>query len=325
MIHPLRSTDKTLKSQKTGLNKIVIEIAIKLFENDINELIPDIGGSPKHLYPIIGELSSKYGIRAETLLSETVKEGLLEREVYDKYVSCPKCGGFHFMLKFLCPSCGSTNVERLTLFSHVPCGYIGVLEEAREGGKYVCPRCKKPLGVMGKDWIKIGSTFRCKDCGASFHVPGTKFKCIDCGGEFSYNEVVYKKIYKYIVNVQKVKEMYNEYLLSRIEKYLVKNGYKVRRNENIKGLSGIPHAVPLFAEKNSSNSIAVHTVIAEGGEEASAKILGIYGVALDTPYVQHLILGVKIMASPEGNIQNVKLIKGNNADEILQKLTEYVG
>lgn len=325
MIYPLRSTNnKSFKNQKTKLDEIINEIVIQLFENDITELSPDIAGASRYSYPIVGELSSKYNIRVETLLNEMVKRDFLKREVYDKFINCPKCGGFRFMVKFLCPSCGSINVERITLFSHISCGYIGILEEAREDGKYVCPRCKKPLGVMGKDWIKIGSTFRCKDCGASFHVPGTRFNCIDCGGEFNYNEVVYKNIYRYVVNVPKAKEIYNQYLLGLVEKYLVKIGYKVKRNASIKGLSGIPHVIPILAKKNSSKTIAIHTLLTEEDEELSAKILGIYGIALDTPEILHLILGVKIIISLEGKLQNVKLIKGNNADELLQKLSEYV-
>ncbi|QOJ79557.1 hypothetical protein IG193_03615 [Infirmifilum lucidum] len=304
-----------LKSLANALQELVVS----LFEEGVSEILVNPGEDDPY-----SKIAGRYGISREALLEEAVKRGFLKPVVADRLVFCPKCGNTSFKARYACPSCGSRDVEKNTLFSHVMCGYIGVLESAPKDarGNTLCPKCSRPLGTQDKDWVKIGVTYRCKGCGLTFSVPSTLLECTSCGNVFDHREATYKEIYRYSVDRSILANAYGQVLSKRVAEAIASKGYKVHFNAEIITLSGLKKKVPMLAEKGSEKFV-VETVFPREDDAVKAReeVLNAYGRTLDSNE-KHLIVAVKAPAELSRKPEHVETIRGDSLEDAIRKLRE---
>ncbi len=315
-IGALRSDEAVyLKSIANALQELVVY----LFETETSEILVNPGGDDPCF-----KIAGKYGISKEALLEEAVKRGFLKPSVADRLVFCPKCSGTSFKARYACPSCGSREVEKNTLFSHVVCGYIGVLESAQKDarGNTLCPKCSQPLGTQDKDWIKIGVTYRCRSCGLTFSVPSTLLECTSCGNVFDHREATYREVYKYLVDRSALASAYGQVLSKRVAEAIASRGYKVTFNAEVTTLSGLKKKVPMLAEKGSERFV-VEAIFPRDGDAAKAReeILSAYGRTLDTDE-KHVIVAVKTPTEISRKPEHVETIEGDSIEDVVRKLKE---
>lgn len=303
-----------------ALSGALQELAVNLYENNISEILIGGGEDP------ISAIARKYGLAPDDLLDEAVKRGLLKPLVADRLVFCPKCGNTSFKARYTCPSCGSSDATKITLFSHVSCGYIGILEDAPRDRKsgIVCPKCSKPLGAQGRDWIIIGITYKCRSCGLTFNIPATKLECLSCNNVFDHRDALYKEVFKYSVDADALANIYAQVLAKRIAGVFSEKGYTVQSNVEVQSLSGIRRRVPMLAEKGS-RKVVVYTVFPRGGDVAQARedVLSAYGKALDSGE-ENLVIAVKTPADLSRKPSNTEVIEGKGIEDVTKKLREWL-
>lgn len=171
---------KDMKNIKELLNKVA----------DAGVLMPDIKVSLELQYPGIGA--------ADTVkLDELVNLGLLRKKVFDRTISCPKCGSVSIFTRYACPSCSSINIEKSRLIQHVDCGYTDseVKFSKRESSVLICPKCGKEIDERR---LRIyASFFECGVCHSRTSTPSIVHKCHKCDNIFKPDEAVLKPLYSY--------------------------------------------------------------------------------------------------------------------------------
>ena len=126
-------------------------------------LNPDVKISPSHTphgyeYPEVRKFQLKNPVEVLEALAEA---GILKRTFYDQVLSCPKCGSSAFQVRYLCPFCGSPNVERGQVIEHYACGHVDFEENFYSlGGELKCPLCGEKLNLIGVDYRRVGKAYK---------------------------------------------------------------------------------------------------------------------------------------------------------------------
>ena len=278
--------------EKRGLKlepveRAAYELILHVIDGGIEALEPKISAKLGVFYKEALRAASSANLREQEVLDWLASNGYAKREVYSRYVKCPKCGSFRMLGQLYCPSCGSKDVERITLASHIPCGYIGTLEDMKKNDEYVCPKCGKELGEEGKDWLRLGSIYRCMSCGETFDSPAPGYKCQDCGLEFTYRELLYEPVYRYVFNLDELKAKAKDVVLALIADKLTRAGVAVELRAKVPGVSGLTHEVALKASRAGKD---VFLEVISDSPTASSDMIAVYGKALDIGSPDYIIL-----------------------------------
>jgi len=170
------------------------------------------------------------------------------------------------------------------VLEHFPCGHVGLEKDFEAGGKYLCPKCKKELLVIGTDYRSPGVLHKCRNCGELFDEPNERQHCLSCGEYFPKGEVTEIDVYSYELNEAKRDWLTIELRPKReIEEYLRREGYDVQSSARVKGASGVEHEIDLFAVKKAGlfeHKIAVGIGFAEG-EVGPEEVLKLFAKAYD--------------------------------------------
>lgn len=220
----------------------------------------------KEINPLIAnevsypELSIYFGDEVDKALEIMLKDNIVRGYVVDRVLKCPECNTMSIRTRYLCPSCNSFNVERVSLLEHLVCGYIGSSRSFKKSGEQqVCPRCGRVLRTVGVDWRVIGTTFECYDCGYMFDEPKVGHICIPNGHIFDPTTSRYEPVYKYVIDEAVMRLVSEGHLINAtVAHVLEKLGYRVQVDGVIKGLSGVDHKFKVIGFKGDQ-VIAVDT------------------------------------------------------------------
>jgi len=307
--------------KSSSISGAIEDLLLYIIDNNITEIVPKFSFQLGFYYSEAMRTSAKFKVSEEELLDRLVKESYATKELYDKYVRCPVCKSYRLLVQFKCPHCGSTNVNKVTLVSHVPCGYIGVLEEMKTSNKKrVCSKCGKELGKKDKDWIRIGSLYKCNECGELFEMPSVQFKCVNCGKIFDYKDAEYENICKYKINLEKIRKLTKQIVIRTIINVLKEDGIAVEVNPTLQGLSGLKHTASLLA-KCDGREILIDIL----SEDEIDDIMSIYGKIIDLGHPDHLILVPSDTAQSLTVDETVlKIVKYDKVSDVAQLIREKI-
>ena len=271
----MAEADRTIEAAETGQAITGIlkdEEGMKLVSDMLEAKIVDI--KPQYdfstelgfIYPVVEQTIQVKGKAAVSLLESLSDKGIFKRSFFDKLLRCPRCQSINLRPSIRCPKCGSRNIVRGRVLEHLACKYVGVEDEFRAGGRYVCPRCKMELQTMGVDYHSRGILRKCRDCGEVFNVPLTNWVCLKCSSISDDDKVAEVTIYSY--SLDQTKRNWLEFELKpkvRFLEFLSQHGYKVAENARVKGRSGAEHCIDMVATRDDdlvSHSIAIGVEIA---------------------------------------------------------------
>jgi len=271
----MAEADRALEAEEAGQTVTGIlkdEEGMKLVSDMLAARIVDI--KPQYdfstelgfIYPVVEQTIQVKGKAAVSLLETLSDKGILKRSFFDKILRCPRCQSINLRPSMRCPKCGSRNIARGRVLEHLACRYVGVEDEFRAGGRYVCPRCKMELRTMGADYQSRGVLRKCRDCGEVFNVPLTNWVCLKCSSISDDDKVAEVSIYSY--SLDETKRNWLEFELQpkvRFLEFLSRHGYRVTENARVKGRSGAEHCIDMVATRDDglvSHSIAIGIEIA---------------------------------------------------------------
>jgi len=147
----MAEADRTIEAAETGQAITGIlkdEEGMKLVSDMLEAKIVDI--KPQYdfstelgfIYPVVEQTIQVKGKAAVSLLESLSDKGIFKRSFFDKLLRCPRCQSINLRPSIRCPKCGSRNIVRGRVLEHLACKYIGVEDEFRAGGRYVCPGAK---------------------------------------------------------------------------------------------------------------------------------------------------------------------------------------
>lgn len=219
-----------------------------LLDNNVKTISPSFSLITGVSYPqLLGQVTVNCRLLLK-LLKSLSEENFLKRELVNKTIACPKCGSFEIVTRYYCPSCGSYNLDRVSLISHKTCGFIGINRDFKKADdKLVCPKCGKVLEEGS--YTIMGRVFECLKCKARFDQPIVKHSCLKCHHEFDILNSLLVPVYRYVVNLDKVKAIAGEIAIELLSSSLQELSFEIVENR-ITGRSGIIHTFDIMAVKD---------------------------------------------------------------------------
>lgn len=112
-------------------------------------------------------------------------------------LACPRCNSHQMQYDFRCPRCGNPKIDKGEALEHYACGHIDFLSNfERQKGELKCPKCLKNLRLIGTDYRKAGTWYKCSN-NHFFGEVLLKFKCQKCGEYFELGEAFFDYAYEY--------------------------------------------------------------------------------------------------------------------------------
>ncbi len=224
------------------------------------------------------------------VIEDLIRLKLVERNVADRLIHCPRCGSIHVSSRLLCPWCKSFNIEPTFIIQHTLCGYIDTESKFRDPntGQLICPKCKRPLRKEGLDYVVIGKVFECLNCKRKTNKPLIAFYCRNCTHQFDYLNASYEPVYEYTLTPLGQKlvvsgALHKEEIINALKEL----GLIVESPGKEKGRSGIDHTFDIIARTPQGRVLAID--FAEE-KDPSLAITSRIPKALDTEVDRYVII-----------------------------------
>jgi len=312
---------------KQSLTTFAFKVLKKLKKENISTISSQLFGVRVIQYPELEKiLDPKYKRYFQELINTFEELNLVEKEIKERVIACPRCGSLNVVAFLTCPRCKSSDIEPVDVLSHVTCGYSGISTDFRKNGKLICPNCGEELKEEGKDYYVLGRVFYCHKCSLRTSSPIVNFRCLDKGHVFSLEEVNHRPLYNYVIVERAVEEFEKINLEKVIEAVLVDSGYKVEKNAVINGLSLIQHKFNMIASRNNKK-ICIDYLL-ENDPRIPLALTSAYGKSADLR--EHtVVLVVPARSFSSDTIKsfsrgNLKVILYNSIDEVREKLSKVI-
>jgi len=282
---------------------------------------PDVGYSYPVVEDIVGEAS-----QVEGFLNKLYEAEVLEKELYDKIIFCPKCSSANVSTRYCCPFCKSFDIQKSSLVEHVKCGYMDLEEKFYDGDKYVCPKCNEELRKIDVDYRKAGIWCACRECKKSFDTPVPMHFCRNCGVTSTFEEVIIKDVYAYTLKENVTAESsLNLFLVSAIREFLMKEKLKVESPGLLKGKSGANHSFDIVAYEagKSQKAIVVDLAMSTGTVVSEQPVIALFAKIFDvSPEKSYLIAIPKLSENGKkmAELYKILAIEAKNREEAVASL-----
>lgn len=169
-------------------------------------------------------------------------------------IACPKCQSVNINSHYICQNCNSSDFVKGEVMEHNKCGYtdLSMVFEDKSLDKLICPKCNKELKLIGVDYFRLESAFKCKKCTIIFSNPFQTFDCNDCNlKDIKYTELGWRNIYTYSLSAAKIAEIKQQVVsLDEVEKHFVSFGFKVNTEYMVHSNYQTLGPFDLVAQKN---------------------------------------------------------------------------
>ncbi|MEM1659747.1 MAG: hypothetical protein QXR17_01165 [Candidatus Bathyarchaeia archaeon] len=319
----------TQKQSRSELYKDTkIQSLLSFFiSGEITELKPVFNLKHGYLYPQVESITGDRE-KVENFLTQLYEAGILDRQLYDRIIYCPKCKSQNISTHYCCPYCESFDIKRSSLLEHVKCGYIDVEDKFRKNEKLYCPKCKIEI-IQGKDYRKAGIWCTCKECGKSFDTPIVKHFCRNCQETFTFENLEMKDVYTYRLN-EKVKNEIAPGLIfiGPIKELLERLGFKVDSPAFLKGRSGATHTFDIAIYKSDeAKCLAVIDLATSNDVVTEQPVIALFAKIYDaTPERAYLIAIPRLSdnAKKMADLYKIKVIEGKSASEVTVAIKEEI-
>lgn len=212
------------------------------------ELLPEFDQNTGFHYPLAEQYTGSSLSEAQHVIGRLYEAGILLKKYRDKAVACPSCLSPVISVKYLCPSCNSSNIEKKDVSEHVSCGFVDSDEVFARDKRKLCPKCGKL--IENTEIRSVGTAFRCVICGESFEKPTWMHFCRKCRLNFTLNEASFIDVYSYVLNSDLKDEVESDALsLSPIRAVFEKCSFTTSVPGSLRGMSGSTCPFDLLARR----------------------------------------------------------------------------
>jgi len=202
-------------------------------------------------------------------------EDILERNLHENILYCPKCESPNLKPGIGCPKCGSGNIAKGRVLEHLSCRNNSLEEDYANNGKYICPKCQQELRFLGTDYQSLGINYKCRECGGISKDPAFNLCCLQCSNTFPEGEAKEVVLYSYRLN--EGKKRYLQFELGEKPQFLDflrSRGYDVVESAKVNGTtkSGAKHVLDVLAKRSDgliNYYIGVGILVDSLGQEVS--------------------------------------------------------
>ncbi len=303
------------------------ELLNKFLSGEIKALDPVYDQQRGYHYPAVEAIVGN-AAQVNAFLDKLHREGVLEKKLYDKTVSCPNCGSVNVSFRYCCPFCKSFDIQKSSLIEHVKCGYMDIEANFRDGDKHVCPKCHTELKKIDVDYRKAGVWCACNECKKNFDIPVPEHFCRNCNTVSTFEGAIIKDVYSYTVK-ESTKEAasLNAFLIAPIRAFLVEEGLTVESPAFLKGKSGTNHSFDIVAyEGNARQNAIVIDVAKSTGEIVSEQpVIALFAKIFDvSPDKAYLIAIPQLNENGRkmAQLYNIQAIEARSQKDAVKALKE---
>jgi SOS response regulatory protein OraA/RecX len=255
-------------------------------------------------------------------------EEILERNLHENILFCPKCQSPNLKPGLGCPKCGSANIAKGRILEHLSCRNNSLEEDYSNNGKYVCPKCHQELRFLGTDYQSLGIHYKCRECGGISKDAAFNMQCLQCSNMFPEGEAKEIILYSYRLNEDKKRQLQFELdEKPRFVDFLTSRGYDVIEGARVNGTtkSGAKHVLDILARRNDGlvdYIIGVGILVDSKGQEVSlADVFAYDNKVYDLGIHDKVILVVpklSLEATRFARQQRIKVIEENDIELFLK-------
>jgi len=249
----------------------VIKLVDALVSGKIPDINPVVDFSYKmgYAYPSVSSLLDTSEVDTINILESLANNGILIRQPYEKFYVDPD-GLFQLVPIVRCPRCDSSNIVKGQLVEHFSCGYVGLDRDFKQDNRYVCPKCRKDLRLIGTDYRNVGIHYRCQNCNEVFTVPVVKWRNMKTRKIWSAEDL--KEVEASSYQFSPDKKGWLEFQLkpkTQLVDFLKHQGYQVHELAQLTGRSGAVHTVDVLAIRDdiiTKINLGIGILVAPSGE-----------------------------------------------------------
>lgn len=152
------------------------------------DVVETLNSEPKSQIPVEKLVSA---------LKRMVEVGILKANPSRSVVACPSCGSLTASLRLQCPECGDGQLKKGESLEHLTCGNVDFESKFKRGeDALVCPKCEKKLKMIGVDYRRIKSWYKCSH-NHFFGQPVVGFNCCFCKKDFTSEDAMLEMLQEY--------------------------------------------------------------------------------------------------------------------------------
>jgi len=297
----------------------------KFLSGEIKVLKPTYDSQVGYHYPeveaIVGEASL-----VEPFLKKLSESGVLERQLFDKIILCPKCDSSNISFRYCCPFCKSFEIEKSSLVEHVKCGYMDLEANFLKNNRYVCPKCHEEMRTPDVDYRKAGVWCSCKSCGKSFDIPVSSHFCRNCHEASTFEEASLEDVYSYTLkDTVRSSTSLSFFLVPAIRDLLAEQGLKIESPAFVVGKSGAKHSFDIVAQKGSGSrkNIVIDVATSSEGVVSEQPVIALFAKVFDvTPEKAYLIAIPRLSenAKKMAELYSIHVVEAENQNEAVKAL-----
>jgi predicted RNA-binding Zn-ribbon protein involved in translation (DUF1610 family) len=299
-----------------------------LIRSDKNELVPAFEASMGFFYP---DIVNNCGVTAKEsveISKKIINLGLGSKVYHDQVLKCQACVADQVSVRFHCPFCNSTEIDKELLIEHVADGVMALLSSfKKKEGKLVCPGCGKTLEQEGKDYRNVGIWYGCLSCKKQFDTPKVKYVCRTCNKEIDIQDVVISAVYRVVIKKEVIDELSTRLLICKpVSDALMEVKLTPTMPGILEGKSGISHTFGIMGTNKNKKIVAIDLAISKT-KINEGPILAMSAKVMDTNPTKAIIIavpGLQDNARKVAGIYNIQVIEGDTVEDATVKLRKIL-
>jgi CheY-like chemotaxis protein len=227
----------------------VIKVVDALVSGKLSDITPvvDLKYKMGYAYPSVSGLIDTSEQDTINILEMLANGGILIKQSFEKFYVDPD-GFFQLVPMARCPRCDSANLIKGQLMEHFSCDYVGLDRDFKQESRYVCPKCREDLHLIGTDYRNVGLHYKCQDCNEVFTTPVVKWRNMKTRKVWKAEELREVETFSYQFSPDKKGWLESQMKpKTQLVNFLKDQGYQVHELAQLTARSGAVHMVDVFA------------------------------------------------------------------------------
>jgi predicted RNA-binding Zn-ribbon protein involved in translation (DUF1610 family) len=299
-----------------------------LIRQDKNELVPAFEASMGFYYPDIVKNCGVTAKESVEISQKIITLGLGAKVYHDQVLKCQTCVADQVSVRFHCPFCNSTEIDKELLIEHVADGVMALLSSfKKKEGKLVCPGCGKTLEQEGKDYRNVGIWYGCLSCKKQFDTPKVKYVCRTCNKNIDIQDVLISAVYRVVIKKEVIEELSTRLLICKpVSDALMEQKFTPTMPGILEGKSGINHTFGIMGLNKNKKIVAIDLAISKS-KINEGPILAMSAKVMDTNPTKAIMIavpGLQDNARKVAGIYNIQVIEGDTVEDATVKLRKLL-
>lgn len=293
------------------------------------ELVPEFDPRVGFRYPLAERHIGGSISETQYVLRKLYEGGILLKKYRDKALACPSCLSPGVSVKYLCPFCNSSNIEREGVQEYVVDELASLSSMSTKGGRATFTEgSRTPNDAESKGGAV---RFLCRKCGKGFEKPTWMHNCAKCKLDFTMGEASFIDVCSYVL----AEDVKNEFDLgtlsiSPIREIFERRNFETSTPGSLRGRTGNAFSFDLLAKRKVTGRdefVALDLVCSSDPLDPST-VSSFMGKLIDTGPEMGILVVISSLDSAARSLTElygIKVIEADSSSEAAKKIDQLLG